>query len=222
MLKKDLMSEIQDIFDLELLKNTSLKKLTTINVEAWGDLIIIRSENALKKLLVKLKKNNIAFHVIGWGANQILPKSYEGFYLKLNLPFDKKNINWEKSEINLPASVPLSVLTSIASKLEVDGWEVFTGIPATLGGAVFMNAGTALGEIGSLVKEVKLVDSQGVEKWIDIKEGYFLYRKNTFLNPGEIITRVTLKNKGRKKGLRKVITNYLKLVALASILISSG
>ena len=67
-----------------------------------------------------------------------------------------------KEEYTLPASIHLSKLTSHASKHGLKGWEVFTGIPATLGGAIFMNAGTGLGEIGPWLKKLKLFQRMGI------------------------------------------------------------
>ena len=61
----------------------------------------------------------------------------------------------------LPSSMPINVMTGKAIKLGLKGWEYFTGIPATLGGAIWMNAGTSLGEIGDLIKRVKILRRNG-------------------------------------------------------------
>ena len=165
-LEKVLSTIASDEFELEI--NKDLTKYSTMKLKSFGDLITIKSESALKTILPLLKKQNIEYRVLGWGANLLLPEKSSVPYIQLDFSFDKKILENAQDEYILPASISLAVLTSHAAKFGLKGWEVFTGIPASLGGAIFMNAGTNLGEIGSVIKEVKIITSSGEEKLIKI------------------------------------------------------
>lgn len=178
-----------------------------MKLRARGDLIIVRSVDSLKKVVRELEE----YHLLGLGANQLLPESSTIPYIKLELPFlPSSYFDRPKDLYTLPASVNLAFLSAHASKYGLKGWEVFTGIPATLGGAIFMNAGTNLGDIGPLIKRVRIVDRHGEERDIAINEHSFAYRKNHFTNPGDVIVEADLIHRGRSKKISAVIKHYLK------------
>jgi UDP-N-acetylmuramate dehydrogenase len=120
---------------------------------------------------------------------------------------------WEKihEEYRLPAGTAIAKLTAHAAKFGLVGFEVFTGVPATIAGAVVMNAGTGLGEVGQIVKEVSLVSKDGIFRTHKIKEGDFSYRQNHFIHPGEIITEVVLRPISINENIKKQIKDYLEM-----------
>lgn len=197
--------------DVVLEENKDLKKFSTLRLNAVGDLITLKSIEAVKKTVKILKANNIEYRVLGWGANMLLPERSEIPYLQLDFEFDKSLLESPRDEYLLPASVSLATLTSHANKFGLKGWEVFTGIPASLGGALFMNAGTNLGEIGTLVTEVKLVTAEGEEKLIKIDKNSFSYRHNNFVNKGDVIVEARLKHFGLDPAISKKIREYLEM-----------
>ncbi|MDD4974424.1 MAG: FAD-binding protein [Bacteriovorax sp.] len=188
-----------------------LKKFSTMRLNARGDLITIRSVDGLKRTLKELTKNNIRYRVLGWGANILLPSTARIPYLQLDFDFDRSVLEKAQSEYVLPASVSLATLTSHANKFGLKGWEVFTGIPASLGGAIFMNAGTNLGEIGTIIKEVNLVTKNGEEKLIKIDQHSFTYRHNHFVEPGDVIYQARLIHFGIDEAISKKIREYLEM-----------
>ncbi len=202
---------VSEIKEVELEESKDLTKYSTMRLVAVGDLITVKSLLALKKLLPVLTKTNIEFRVIGWGANQLLPKTSDLPYLMLSFPFEKSYLDEVHEEYILPASVSLSVLSSHAVKNGLKGWEVFTGIPASLGGALFMNAGTNLGEICNIVKEVFVVNKLGIERKVIVKESSFSYRKNHFLEKGDVITGAKLIHHGQSPEITTQIKDYLAL-----------
>jgi len=201
-----LLSNIPDVV-IELEKD--LSKFSTMRLRAVGDLITVESEDGLREVLLRLGKEDIKFIVIGMGANQLLKRESPVPYLMLKFPFDKSALESVQENYILPASVRLSSLTSHASKFGLKGWEVFTGVPASIGGAVFMNAGTGLGEIGELVTKVWTMNSAGESFCHETNASSFSYRKNNFVAPGEVIYQVELKNNGIDKEVSEVIRNYL-------------
>lgn len=204
----ELLSEIDDL-QVEIKKD--LTKFTTMRLRAFGDLIVVKSVDSLKKTVACLTSSGIDYTVIGLGANQLLPELSEKPYLKLDLEFDKSYLESPKNNYILPASLSLSILTSHAVKFGLKGWEVFTGVPATMGGAVFMNAGTKYGDIGDLITLVKVITKDGDEKIIKIEDDSFSYRKNNFLKPGDVVYEIEMRHFGIDKSISGKINEYLEM-----------
>ena len=205
-----LTTELSHIADCDFTPDKDLTGLTTFKLEARGDYLDVKSVEALKLVLPLLKKYQREYLVLGWGANQILPRTSDKIILHLNLPFDLSYLDVMRDEYVLPASLGINHLTGHAVKFGLKGWEVFTGVPASLGGALYMNAGTNLGEIGSLVKEVTLVTADGVLRKEEIVPGIFSYRHNHFVKDGEVIVGAVMKNIGTDEAIPQKIKDYLE------------
>ncbi len=197
--------------DISVSLDLDLKKFSTMRLDSRGDLITVKSKEGLKYTLSELTKNNMSYKTLGWGANIILPSRSNIPYIQLDFDFDRSLFESPKQEYILPASTSLATLTSHANKFGLKGWEVFTGIPASLGGAIFMNAGTNLGEIGSLVKEVKIITKNGEEKSVIINEKSFSYRKNHFVDSGDVIYEARLVHFGIDEAISRKIREYLEM-----------
>lgn len=188
-----------------------LKKFSTMRLDARGDLVTVKSVEGLKYALSQLTKNKMKYRPLGWGANMLLPAKAQLPYIQLDFDFDRSLFDEPRNEYILPASVSLATLTSHANKFGLKGWEVFTGIPASLGGAIFMNAGTNLGEIGSLIKEVKIITKNGEEKSVIIDKNSFSYRHNHFVESGDVIYEARLVHFGIDPAISKKIKDYLDM-----------
>jgi UDP-N-acetylmuramate dehydrogenase len=206
-----MLTEILNHPDIILEIDKDLKKYSTMRLDARGDLVTVKSVAGLKSALSALTKNNIEYRVLGWGANVLLPAKANLPYIQLDFEFDRSVFDSPKDEYVLPGSVSLATLTSHANKFGLKGWEVFTGIPASLGGAIFMNAGTNLGEIGSVIKEVKLITKNGEEKSVIIDQTSFSYRHNHFVKPGDVIYEARLFHFGIDTAISKKIKEYLDM-----------
>jgi UDP-N-acetylmuramate dehydrogenase len=182
-----------------------------MRLRAFGDLITVKSVEALKECLKRLTENSIEYTILGLGANQLLCETSKKPYIKLAFEFDKSYLSKVRDEYELPASVSLSILSSHAVKNGLKGWESFTGIPATVGGAVFMNAGTNLGEIGPLIREVRIINKFGIERVEKINGDSFSYRKNHFLESGDVVYSVLMGHNGVDEKISKKIKEYLEL-----------
>ncbi len=194
---------------IEFKLNENLGKYSTIKINCIGNLVIIRSIDSLVKFKKYLSDKEIKLSMLGMGANQLLVH-FDTLYLKLDLPFDSTEFKKVKETYNLPSSLSLNLLTSHAIKNNLSGWEVFTGIPATLGGAVAMNAGTRFGEIGDLIKNFKVVDKMGEIKEINVSKNSFSYRKCNVLDSSDTIISVSITHNGVQEGISGKIRDYLK------------
>lgn len=205
LLKKDL-----DLTEIDILENVNLEKYTTIKLGRVGHLLIVKSTNSLSFLVKYLSAKKMKYHLIGWGSNQVIVNTADCLFIKLEFQFDRAYLKSPKKEYTLPASIAINALTSHATKFGVLGWEVFTGVPASLGGAIAMNAGTSLGEICELVKDIQIMDFNGEIRNYLPSENSFSYRKNHFLKSGDIIVSATLISKGFDEYQGQKIKDYLE------------
>ena len=133
-----------------------LKNYTTYKV--GGEAIAVVEPNSsysLIKLLRYLREKNIKHKVIGNGSNLIFNSSgYNGVIMRLN-NLDKLTIN--QNVITVEAGYNLMKLALKVSKLGLTGMEFATGIPGTIGGAVFMNAGAYKSDMGYIVSSIKVL-----------------------------------------------------------------
>jgi len=201
---------LSNIKSCEVELGKDLSKFSTMRLKAVGDLITVFNEHALQEVLITLKNNNQDFIVLGMGANQLLKSESDLPYLMLKFELDKSILDEPKETYLLPASVKLSSLTSHAAKFGLKGWEVFTGVPATLGGALFMNAGTGLGEICEVVKRVWYLTGDGEKKELVVDASSFSYRRNNFLKKGEVIVAAELVHFGLQDEMMLLIKDYLQ------------
>lgn len=200
-----------NIKDLEFYKDKDLSRYSTMKLKSTGSLAVANTIQAVQEFVKEANNNKIEYRLLGWGANQLLVDQASFIYLHLEIK-NKDDIFSELSKsYELSASTSLAKLTSHAAKYGIMGWEVFTGIPASLGGAIFMNAGTNLGEIGEVVSEVTIVKSNGEIEIHQVGKNSFHYRGNTFCKPGDVIVAAKLINNGTSDLIKKKITDYLKL-----------
>lgn len=200
---------LKDIEDISIEIGKDLSKFSTMRLKSYGDYITVKNLNSLKKVVSLLTNENIEYMLLGLGANQVLNERISRPIISLDFDYDRTVLDSYRENYILPASVKLSSLTSHASKFGNKGWEVITGIPATLGGAVFMNAGTGLGWISEIIKTVWFIDKDGNEHTHEVNENSFSYRQNNFLNQGDIVYKVELISRGVDHKLGEIIRNYL-------------
>lgn len=201
---------VRDIEGVVLHENINLEKYTTIKLGKTGSIAICESLDGLKILLKTLKRESIKYHLVGWGANQVLLNVDETLFIKLNFKYDREVFKEPRDVYDLPASIGLNILTSHATKFGLSGWEVFTGIPASLGGAIYMNAGTSLGEIGDLIESVNILSTNGEVYEYKCVDNSFNYRKNNFVKDGEVIISARIKHNGIDNSIPGKIKEYLE------------
>ena len=211
MINADFLKHIKGIQDLEISENFDMRKKSTLGLISVAKVFIrIKTEPALVSLIEVLNNFKMEYFVIGKGSNIVLPEHINCPVLQLSLDGFSDELDSIKNFYELPANTPINVMTGKAIKYGLKGWEVFTGIPATLGGAIWMNAGTSLGEIGRLIKSVKILRKNGEIVTYSITKNDFSYRKNNFLNEGDIIVSAVIYHEGVDKNIPKVIIDYLK------------
>ena len=174
------MSIIKDIKKLhvgKVIENAYMKDYTTYKV--GGKVICIvypEDEQSLIKLLCYIKANSIKYKIIGNGSNVIFNDSgFNGVIIKLD---NFNNLNIINNKITVGAGYMLNKLALRVSRLGFTGMEFATGIPGTVGGAIYMNAGAYKTDMGYIVTSVKVLTPDLEIKVMKNKDLDFHYRSS--------------------------------------------
>jgi len=183
-----------------------LSKHTTFKVGGPAKIFIYpKNEFKLVKLLSFLKSNNIRYKIIGNGSNLIFSDAgFNGVVINLK-KFDNLEING--CYIRVGAGYNLMKLSIQVAKLGLAGLEFASGIPGTVGGAVYMNAGAYKSDMGYIVKKVKVLtpDLEVIE--LNNEDLDFHYRSSFFQkNSGYIcLEALIVLRYGKKELLLEII-----------------
>lgn len=105
------------------------------------------------------------FRALGAGSNLLVADAgVEGRVVKLGRGFDDVRAFGDAADVWLGAATPLPGLVRRAQKAGLSGLEGVLGVPAVLGGAIAMNAGTRFGEMSDTVREVEVLVDGSVER----------------------------------------------------------
>lgn len=130
--------------------------------------------------------------IVGLGSNLLVRDGgIDGLVVHIGARMAGVEINGRC--ITAQAGIRLSQLAVAAQAAGLSGLEAVSGIPGTLGGAVYMNAGSYGVEIGSLVTQVEVIDVEGHTSRLSGSEMAFGYRKSALMADGGIATGVTLR-----------------------------
>ena len=143
------------------------------------------SEGALISLIAFLNENRIRYTVIGNASNLLFDDAgYRGCVISTQ---GLRSVSIRDTEIEVGAGYSLIALSSQAQKRGLSGLEFACSIPATVGGAVYMNAGAYGGEIKDIVTTVRYLSPDG--KVVETSEHGFSYRHSVYQeNDGVILS----------------------------------
>ncbi|WP_314937771.1 UDP-N-acetylmuramate dehydrogenase [Parvimonas micra] len=183
-----------------------LKSHTTFKI--GGNCIALIEPREISDIIEAVKicrKNNIKFFVIGNGSNLLVPdEGYNGVIIKLKSEFSKIEVEGDYLIVNSGAK--LSEVYTVAYENSLTGFEFASGIPGTIGGAIYMNAGAYGGEMKDIVESVQVLDLDNFElRELKNEELEFSYRKSIIQRKNYIVTTIKLKlQKGNKEEINAV------------------
>ena len=188
-----------------------LKDYTTFKIGGACDLLInINGEDSIVKLIPLAEQLGIPYYVFGKGSNLIVDSAgVDGIVFVIGDYFS--NII-QKDDTTLICTSGTSILQICETTLDkcLSGFEFAYGIPGTLGGAVYMNAGAWGGEMKDVITNVKAMDRLGNVKTYNLEELNFSYRHSRFSETKEIIISAEIHlNKSNKIDIKKKMDNLL-------------
>lgn len=179
-------------FDISLFqKNIPLKDHNTYRIGGSADLFFDAINGAsLIAAIRELRRHGISYYLLGGGTNVLVPDDgFRGAIVKARHAWCDAN----NDVIVADAGMPMGALVTKAQALGLSGLEWAAGLPGTVGGAVFGNAGSHGGEMKDAVIAVEVYDpaTDRIEECNTSACG-FGYRHSAFQENGKIIVRVYL------------------------------
>lgn len=141
----------------KILYDEPLKKYNTYKIGGIAKYVIFpKNEEKLLILLKLIKENNIKYKILGNGSNVIFSsKPFDGIIIKLN---EFNEMKLEDTVVTVGAGYNLMKLAIEMTKKGLSGLEFATGIPGSVGGAIYMNAGAYNSDMGYVVSQIKAID----------------------------------------------------------------
>lgn len=147
--------------------------------------------------------------ILGNGSNLIFDdEGYSGIVIKISTFLSKIQVIGD--QIKAQSGALMAAVSSKAMEHSLTGFEFASGIPGTLGGAVFMNAGAYGGEMKDIVDSVTVLCGDGKLKKRKVEDLDFAYRHSIFQSNDEIVVEVTL---NLTKGDKTAILEEIKTLA---------
>ena len=176
-----------------VLVDEPLHHLTTYNIGGPADLLVLPfSRDDVEKTVRYARDNRLPLFLLGGGSNVLIPdEGVRGIVIRLGENFSR--ISLRETRIHSQAGASLALLGKAAEQASLGGLEFSAGIPGTLGGALYMNAGAFREEIYGLVETVSSMSPEGVlrtRRRSEIKSGY---RSTSFMDEKEIILEAELR-----------------------------
>ena len=186
-------SEIENIcnkYECTCLKNFTLAPKTSMRIGGGCDVYAEpNSEECLIELLDECRRGSLPYFILGNGSN-LLIKRFSGVVIATgSLP---ANYSAEGNRITVGAGVPLSHVCLCALGQSLSGMECLYGIPGSVGGALYMNAGAFGGEMRDIVSSARCVNERGEIVEITAEEMKLRYRGSVFSENGWCILSVTM------------------------------
>lgn len=169
-----------------VLLNASMKNYTTFKTGGNADILLIpKNADELLFILDHLKNNEIPYEMIGNGSNVIVTdRGVEGAVI---VSSQMKDIAIHDNIISSMAGNLLSEVANAAMQNSLSGMEFASGIPGSVGGAVYMNAGAYGGEIKDILKEVKVINADLQTQTLTADMLQMGYRTSIFNTQHDII-----------------------------------
>ena len=181
---------------MKKVNNAEIKKYTTYRLGGKVSTIYF-PDNVLElqNLLKELSEKRIKYKILGNGSNLIISSNYNGVLIKLE-NFDKLRIDGNIVEVEAGYMLPKLALE--CAKANLSGLEFASGIPATVGGAIYQNAGAYGMQMDKVIEKVIVLDDKGEIKQLSKEELKLGYRDSIFKHQRLICLKVFLKLKKDK------------------------
>lgn len=185
------------MFSLSVEKNVSLAPYTTFKIGGPADYFFTaKSKEDLQKIVSEANANNIEYFILGNGSNILVSdQGFRGLIIKLEL--SKIKIN--NQTVTAEAGTKISDLLSKCKESSLSGLEFLAGVPATVGGIIWANAGSRKENISRLVFQVKILDENNGVKTLSKEQCSFKYRDSIFKYKNYIILEADFKLESKSK-----------------------
>ena len=176
----------EELAGIEILFNEPLKQYTYTKVGGAADYLAFpRNQYELKRIVTFANAHEIPWMVLGNSSNIIVRDGgIEGFVIMFD-HFHDVRVNGYVIEAE--AGAKLIDVTHVARYHSLTGFEFACGIPGSIGGAVYMNAGAYCGEIAHILQSCKVLTPEGEIKTLSASDLAFGYRHSKIQETGDVV-----------------------------------
>lgn len=163
----------------------------------------------MQQMLTVAHKISMKTFILGKGSNTLFDdKGFDGLVISNRIDYLHENVKEGLFRVGAGFSFPR--LGGLTARNGWSGLEFASGIPATVGGAIYMNAGANGKETADSLLEVTFISETGELLRLEKKELHFSYRKSPFQQwKGAIVEAVfQLNTSSQAKNVQKEILNY--------------
>lgn len=195
---------IKEIIPLSNLRfNEPMKAHTTFQIGGPADVMALPTDSKqVGQLVTWCRSQGLPYLIMGQGSNLLVrDKGIRGVVIKLGQNFAAVKV--EGQVITAQAGVRLAELAEKTVGFGLSGLEFAQGIPGSLGGTIYMNAGAYGGEMKDVVDEVEAIDDKGLLHTFSRGELDFGYRRSVFQSNGHIILTARIRLKKGEPGAIK-------------------
>lgn len=170
-------------------QNEPMKQHTTFRVGGPADYYVRPSIEEIQSIITLAKRENMPYTIIGNGSNLLVKDGgIRGLVIELGLEAGMVHLKEGNNHmITAEAGVRLSALAKVAANNSLTGLEFAAGIPGTVGGAVFMNAGAYGGEIKDVIVNATVLDEDGIVRNFSKEDLDLSYRHSAISENGGIV-----------------------------------
>lgn len=199
------------IEEKRIYKDEPMRKHTTFRIGGNADYFVVpKTEEEIRNVIRLCKEERMPYYILGNGSNLLVSdKGYRGVIIEICKKMNE--ICVEGNFLKVQAGALLSRVGNVALDAGLAGFEFASGIPGTMGGAVFMNAGAYGGEMKDILTEVTVLDENNEVRVLKKEELELGYRTSIVAKKGYVVlsAKVELK-KGNQMEIRQRM-NELKV-----------
>lgn len=176
----------RDLLPSEAIReDVPLCSYTTMRVGGPADVMLSPStEEEVTAVLDRIRQENIPWLIIGNGSNLLVSdEGFRGVVLRIGKNYGK--ISCEGNRVFAQSGAMLSVLAKAAEENSLSGLEFASGIPGSVGGGIYMNAGAYGGEISQVLSKVRVWINGEIQEW-PAARCRFGYRHSALMEEGAV------------------------------------
>ena len=192
-------------------ENEPMKLHTSFRIGGEAKVFVFaKTENELQATVTFCYENNIAYYIVGNGSNLLVSDNgIDAVVIKLCGEFEEIRL-LDDTTIEAGAGANLSAVCKFALANGLSGLEFAYGIPGSVGGTAYMNAGAYGGEMKDVATTCHHLTRDGKTGELSEQELCFGYRKSAYTTNGCIITRVLFRlTKGNKDEIKEKMDDLL-------------
>ena len=206
-MKVDSLVALSEKLKIKYSKNEAMSNHTSFKIGGAADILLYpQNEMQLTEILSTAKAEGIPTFILGKGSNLLVSDNgIDGAVISMLAMQEITLIS--ETEIKAEAGASLAALCRVARDNSLTGLEFAYGIPGTVGGALYMNAGAYGGDMSMVVSSAESVNGDSERISRPLSEMGLGYRKSVYDENGEIITSVTF---SLKKGDKAQISDDME------------